>query len=71
MLKHKICVVGTGYVGLSNAVLFLRQHQVISLDIDLSRVEKINQKILPLVDEYIRPFAKVCFYLIFELAKTL
>lgn len=53
MLKHKICVVGTGYVGLSNAVLFAHQHQVVSLDIDLSRVEKINQKISPLVDEYI------------------
>lgn len=53
MLKYNICVVGTGYVGLSNAVLFARQHQVISLDIDLSRVEKINQKISPLVDEYI------------------
>lgn len=53
MLKYKICVVGTGYVGLSNAVLFARQHDVISLDIDLPRVEKINQKISPLVDSYI------------------
>ncbi len=53
MLKYNICVVGTGYVGLSNAVLFARQHTVTSLDIDLSRVEKINQRISPLVDEYI------------------
>lgn len=53
MLKYKICVVGTGYVGLSNAVLFARQHTVTSLDIDLSRVKKINQRISPLVDEYI------------------
>ncbi|WP_411687865.1 nucleotide sugar dehydrogenase [Acinetobacter indicus] len=53
MLKYKICVVGTGYVGLSNAVLFARQHDVISLDIDLPRVEKINQKISPLVDSCI------------------
>lgn len=48
-----ITVVGTGYVGLSNAVLFARQHTVTSLDIDLSRIEKINQKISPLVDDYI------------------
>ena len=53
MLKYKICVVGTGYVGLSNAVLFARQHTVTSLDIDLSRVEKINQRISPIADEYI------------------
>lgn len=49
----KITVVGTGYVGLSNAVLFALQHKVISLDIDAKRVELINQRLSPLVDEYI------------------
>lgn len=48
-----ITVVGTGYVGLSNAVLFARQHKVISLDINESRVNLINQKITPIADDYI------------------
>lgn len=53
MLKYKICVVGTGYVGLSNAVLFARQHKVTSLDIDAKRVELINHHISPIMDDYI------------------
>ena len=53
MLKYKICVVGTGYVGLSNAVLFARQHKVTSLDIDENRIALINQKISPIADDYI------------------
>lgn len=48
-----ITVVGTGYVGLSNAVLFARQNQVTCLDIDESRVTLINQKISPIADDYI------------------
>lgn len=48
-----ITVVGTGYVGLSNAVLFARQHTVTSLDIDAKRVELINQRLSPIVDDYI------------------
>lgn len=48
-----ITVVGTGYVGLSNAVLFARQHQVTSLDIEENRVALINQKVSPIADDYI------------------
>ncbi|TEU26823.1 nucleotide sugar dehydrogenase [Alkanindiges illinoisensis] len=48
-----ITVVGTGYVGFSNAVLFARQHQVTSLDIDENRVALINQKVSPIADDYI------------------
>lgn len=48
-----ITVVGTGYVGLSNAVLFARQHNVTSLDINENRVTLINQKISPIADDYI------------------
>ncbi len=48
-----ITVVGTGYVGLSNAVLFARQHNVTSLDINKNRVALINQKISPIADDYI------------------
>lgn len=53
-----ITVVGTGYVGLSNAVLFALQHKVISLDIDARRVELINQRLSPIVDEYIEKTLK-------------
>ena len=49
----KITVVGTGYVGLSNAVLFAQYHHVTSLDIDAKRIELINQCISPIADEYI------------------
>ena len=49
----KVTVVGTGYVGLSNAVLFARQHKVTSLDIDENRIALINQKISPIADDYI------------------
>lgn len=49
----KVTVVGTGYVGLSNAVLFARQHKVTSLDIDENRISLINQKISPIADDYI------------------
>ena len=50
---YKITIVGTGYVGLSNAVLFARDHQVVTLDIDKKRVDKINNKVSPIADEYI------------------
>lgn len=49
----KITVVGTGYVGLSNAVLFAREHHVTSLDINAQRVEMINKRQSPIADEYI------------------
>jgi UDPglucose 6-dehydrogenase len=47
----KITVVGTGYVGLSLAVLLARQHQVVALDIDEIKVNKINQGISPIEDD--------------------
>ena len=53
-----ITVVGTGYVGLSNSVLFARQHNVTSLDIDTKRVELINQRLSPIVDDYIEKTLK-------------
>lgn len=45
-----IAVVGTGYVGLSNAVILARHHQVTVLDIDERRVAKINARISPVMD---------------------
>lgn len=47
----KITVVGTGYVGLSLAVLLARQHAVVALDIDAAKVDKINQRLSPIEDE--------------------
>lgn len=52
----KICVVGTGYVGLSNAMLFSKQHSVIALDIDQTRVEMLNNKKSPIKDDYIEQY---------------
>lgn len=54
----KITVVGTGYVGLSNTMLFAQSHQVTCLDIDESRIELINNKKSPIVDEYIEEYLK-------------
>lgn len=52
----KITVVGAGYVGLSNALLFSKQHDVIVLDIDQTRIKQINQKISPISDACIQSY---------------
>lgn len=52
----KIAVAGTGYVGLSVAALLAQHHEVIAVDIIPEKVEKINQKISPIQDEYIEKF---------------
>lgn len=52
----KIAVVGTGYVGLSNAVLLAQHHEVKAVDIIEDKVNKINQKISPIVDNEIQEY---------------
>ncbi|MBU5594478.1 nucleotide sugar dehydrogenase [Amphibacillus sp. MSJ-3] len=52
----KIAVAGTGYVGLSNAVLLAQNHQVYALDVIQEKVDLINQKKSPIVDEEIETF---------------
>lgn len=50
---YKITVVGTGYVGLSNAMLFALKHEVIALDVDKTRVQLLQQRKSPIQDELI------------------
>ena len=52
----KIAVAGTGYVGLSLAVLLAQHHQVTALDIVSEQVEMINNKKSPIRDEYIEKY---------------
>ena len=52
----KIAVAGTGYVGLSLAVLLAQHHQVMALDIVPEKVKMINNKKSPIRDEYIEKY---------------
>lgn len=52
----KIAVVGTGYVGLSNAVLLAQKYEVHAVDIVTEKVDKINRKLSPIVDVEIEDF---------------
>ena len=52
----KIAVAGTGYVGLSMATLLSQHHEVTAVDVVPEKVEKINNRISPIQDEYIEKF---------------
>lgn len=56
MKNYRIAVAGTGYVGLSLAVLLSQHHEVTAVDIIPEKVEKLNQFISPIQDEYIQKF---------------
>lgn len=52
----KIAVAGTGYVGLSLAVLLAQKHEVTAVDIVSEKVDQINKRISPIKDEYIEKY---------------
>ena len=52
----KIAVVGTGYVGLSNAILLSQKHEVIALDINPEKVTQLNKRISPIQDNDITDY---------------
>ena len=52
----KIAVAGTGYVGLSIAALLSQKHTVTAVDVIPEKVEKINNRISPIQDEYIEEY---------------
>ena len=54
--KYTIAVAGTGYVGLSIATLLSQHHKVYAVDIIPEKVEKINKRISPIQDEYIKKY---------------
>lgn len=52
----KIAVIGTGYVGLSNAILLAQHHAVTAVDIVADKVDKINRRVSPIVDKEIEDY---------------
>ena len=54
--EYKIAVAGTGYVGLSNAILLAQNNDVYAVDIVPEKVEMINNKKSPIVDKEIEEY---------------
>ena len=55
-MKKNIAVAGTGYVGLSIATLLAQHHRVMAVDVIPEKVEKINNRISPIQDDYIEKY---------------
>ena len=56
VVPHKIAVAGTGYVGLSMAVLLTQHNHVVAVDVVQAKVDKINNHESPIVDKEIQDF---------------
>ncbi|MGO1737094.1 MAG: nucleotide sugar dehydrogenase [Leucobacter sp.] len=52
----KIAVAGTGYVGMSNAVILSRHHEVVAVDINADRVDQVNNRVSTVVDAELSDF---------------
>ena len=57
----KIVVVGMGYVGLSNSMLLAQHNKVIGVDISQERVEALNARISPIIDNEIIPYEHISY----------
>ena len=53
-----IVVAGSGYVGLSNAIILAQNHDVVAVDIDPTKVVSINRRESPIADEEIERYFK-------------
>ena len=52
----KVAVAGTGYVGLSIATLLSQHHYVTAVDVIPEKVEKLNNRVSPIQDDYIEKY---------------
>ena len=64
----KVAVAGTGYVGLSIATLLSQHHHVIAVDVIPEKVEKLNNKVSPIQDDYIEKFLEENHYTLLPLS---